>query len=245
MAVGLEIYDASGVLQVSSTMFGFFCRKSGTVTSTARVNGNTNPSSLSISITGYTRPIIAFQTTATVAFSGLSGSTMTFASSAAIGTVVQYYIFDISSAMTSAPGAGLQVYDATGNLVFTSAQYPMQILARITTTTGTVTFAGSSLAFAPLNYAGARNHGSPLCYDSGGPAIYTSSCALVKYHNIGSLHGANTSADLHTATGSSVSYDDVLVTYGPAPWVAPPNYDTAITTLVCDVTNIPASGTFF
>ena len=250
MTVGMEIYTAAGVLQISTNFLSYFCRKSSSGTTVARVNGTTTPSSVVIDVTGYTNPIIAFICGQSMAFTGRNGTSsqnLTFACDGAIGTSFTYFIFDQSTTLPVSH-YGLELYNASGQRVFTSDAHPMLALQTLISASGAaVTAAGRTLAVAPMTWGGHRlNGGTVYCLDAG-VTIWdgVSSCTNLAYDNDGKVYGGN--AVTTTVTPAAISFDDVRVAAGsspPGPTFAT-NYDTPVTMLVIDVTGIPLATTFF
>jgi hypothetical protein len=249
MTIGMEIYDANGALQVSTEFLSYFCRKSGTGTTVARVGGNTTPSSVLISVTGYTNPIVAFVSgTYQVALTGKDANgNLVFATRAPIGTAITYYVFDQSN-LLPASHVGMELYNAAGQIVFNTASHPMLGLGTLQSYTigqAAVTFTGKTVAVAPMAYGGHRKAGMLYCA-SGALRIWSpgTACSNVQYQNDGKVYGGAASAD--TVTAGEVSWDDVKISCGnDTNYSVPPNYDAKVTMLVLDVGGIPLNTTFF
>lgn len=243
----MEIYDAGGALQVSTAFLSYFCRVSGSGTTVAGIGGNTNPSSLVVTVSTYVNPIVAFITPYNMAITGRDGSNnLVFASSAPIGTVVTYFIFDQSNNLP-ASHVGLELYNASGQIVFNTASHPMLALQAMVSPTGSaVTFTGKTVAIAPMAFGGHRKAGFLYCNNSGSITIYSGSgtCPNVQYQNDGKVYGGHAATD--TVTPGVVSWDDVKISCGTGTsYTVPPNYVAPVTILAIDVTGIPLATTFF
>lgn len=163
---GFQCFSNSGRYQINAETIGRNLRAKGTVNvngSWERVPSQTNGRIATISYNNGTAPILALRFSSDFSASetnppvvGLlrtarSGNNYTFTiivsrQSAPVPQNVDYYIFDVPVA---SGGWGLETYDASGNLVYTtglpllniaSAFNPMQSPAA----TGTVTFTGST-----------------------------------------------------------------------------------------------------
>lgn len=249
MAFGMEIYDASGVLQADCNLLSYFCRKSGTGTTVAATGvGNTVPSKgvIPAAGAGYSYPLIAVSCAGyTVARVGnsISGD-ITFACSAPTGTSFTYYIFDYSPALP-ASSFGIELYNASGQRTFSSNYFPMQAVNVLTS--GSVTQTGKTLAVGLPELGGYRTAGVLNYFLGGvevipdGPGSYDST----GYQNDCKLYGGTISNSGQTLTYSTVSFDDVYE--GPV-WgdiYVPPNWEYACPILAIDVSGIPGSTTFF
>lgn len=247
MAVGMELYAASGVLNISTEFLTYFCRKTSTATTVTRQGGNTNPSSLIIPVTGYVNPIVAFVGTAGLALSGKNvGGDLVFACSAVIGTVITYYLFDQSNNLP-ATTVGMELRNAAGQIVFNTSSHPMLALAAMVSPgAGTQQFLGKTVAVAPMAFGGHRYAGTLYC-NSGGLRIWdgSSACSNVQYQNDGKVYGGKCTAT-DTASQATISWDDVKISCGTdTSYTVPPNYDAPVTILALDVTGIPLNTTFF
>lgn len=258
----LELYNAYGILQLSSDFIGYFCRKTGTGTTVSTSYGNTAISQMTVDITGFTSPIIAVQVPGyAAAYGQFSGNTMILISNAPVGTAFTYFVFDQSSAIPESTGPGLKTWDTDGNLTFDSQFRPMLLLAQLSNTTTFLTdgdsytgATGSELASACLTYAAVNKPGNDYtCYVSGtGEAWEGGACPELHYNNVGKLCGGRVSADLLTVTATGVSYDDVDVTYGSVPPGTEQSdiddeesWECRAPVYVVDVTTIPIGETFF
>jgi hypothetical protein len=245
MAYGIEIYASDGTLQANSEMICWFCRKTGTGTTVSRVVGNSSPSSLTVDVTGMTNPIVAIKMGGyNVAKAGGS----TYVTSAPIGTSYTYYIFDYAASLPANSGAyGIEILNASGQRVFNSNFFPMQVLNMLTGS-ATVTHTGKTLAIANASMGGYAIRGDVYCYDTGGPEIWDgfSYCASLRIINDCDLYGGILSNSFQTVDTSGVSFDDVVITVGDSSsYNVPPDWDTPSKLLVIDVTNIPVGVTFY
>jgi hypothetical protein len=245
MAYGIEIYASDGTLQANSEMICWFCRKTGTGTTVSRVVGNSSPSSLTVDVSGMTNPIVAIKMAGyNVAKAGGS----TYVTSAPIGTSYTYYIFDYAASLPANSGAyGIEILNASGQRVFNSNFFPMQVLNMLTGST-TVTHTGKTLAIANASMGGYAIRGDVYCYDTGGPEIWDgfSYCASLRIINDCDLYGGILSNSFQTVDTSGVSFDDVVITVGDSSsYNVPPDWDTPSKLLVIDVTNIPVGVTFY
>jgi hypothetical protein len=250
MSYGIEIYAQDGTLQFNSEMVCWFCRKTGTGTTTFRTIGNTPASSLTVDVTGITNPIVAVKMDGyDVAKAGGS----TYISNAPIGTSYTYYIFDYAVSLPANQGTyGLEVRNSSGQIVFNSNFFPMQVLNMLTGNSNagiseTVTHSGRTLAIANASMGGYATRGDPYCYDGGGPAFWDGYyCDNLGLINDCSLYGGIISNSSQTASTSNVSFDDVTISIGNSNnYSIPPDWNTASKLLVIDVTNIPIGTTFY
>jgi hypothetical protein len=124
MSAGLQVYNTGGVLQIDENYFCMSLRAKATVTTSGHYTGVPAFSYVDISYTGF-RPMVALRCTsayASVIRVSNSGTSWTFriAVNSFSATSVTYYIFDRPAVVAS--GAGLEVYDASGNLTYSTAQ---------------------------------------------------------------------------------------------------------------------------
>lgn len=258
--LSMDFYNSDGVLAVSGTMMGFFCRKTGTGQSRSRIGGNTNPSSILVETSGYTSPIVAITLPDgnAAAFAGsynLDGAVgVNFASSAPVGTNFSYYVFEWSKALPANNGL-VQLFLQNGDCAFSSAYWPMKMVYAIGNAEGSeggkYSNGSKTLAFAIGAIGGHSRCEAPYCERGGGPQIddenSLESCDNIRGQIDGKLYGAKLSDNGHTVTGARVSWDDVNASFGNYA-----NYQqygdgwtVANTVSVIDVTNIPVGQTFF
>jgi hypothetical protein len=254
MPVGFECYDENGKLQFNDSMFCYFLRKTGSGTSGSTKIGVTDPSSISISATGYANPIIAIQCSAAVAFFGLFGGSYWWACDGAVGTSFNYFVYDRSNVIP-ASNFGVEVVDASGAITFSSNYRPMQTISLLNNmsypswgTPGTpqsVTFGGRSLAVAQGETGGHRFAG-PIDYYLDGMLVLDGPYDSTGYQNDAKLYGGYISNSNQTATTATVSLDDVYIGGGYTGINNPdPDWQRQLTMFVVDVTGVPIGTTFF
>ena len=263
-----EVYTEGNKLAASADTFSWFLRKSGTGTTTTRASGNSSPSSARVPNGGisYINKLVAIRIDGGYGAAPLSGdlNNFFFCTDAPIGTGFSYYIYDrLTNAQVS--NSGLEVRDASDTLVFSANYRPAKILAMLGTPTGqgytpsgfyadptSATFTGKTLAFACLSFAG-HNRSGPLgadrCNNIEGIYDGLDYCDNWQGNNDGKLYGAAISGS--TVTATPVSFDDVIVDYGPGTkmdidaardateWQIPSKI------FVLDVTGVPLGQTFF
>lgn len=251
MAFGMEIFDASGVLQANCELLSYFCRRSGTGTTVSAAGiGNTVPSKgvIPVAGAGYSYPLIAVRCPGyTVArVSNGSGSDMTFACSAPVGTSFTYYIFDYSPAIP-ASSFGIELYNSAGQRTFSSNYFPLQALSVVRSVGGSVTYAGKSLAIGLCETGGYRQFPGYDYYSGGFPIVsggfgdYDST----GYRNDAKLYGAAITNSNQTLNYGTVSFDDVYIGPTPGDAYVPPDWSYVCPVLAVDVTNIPVPANFF
>ncbi len=245
---GFQVYDESGNLQIDSESLTHYLYSSGTVSTTTRAFGNTNPSSFVISVpTSVPLPIVAISSGYAFAQYGRvqNGSNWEyrFISAAPVSTSISYWVF-ASMQNTSASSPGIVVYDSSGNIVFNTANKPLRITGVLTTSSSSVTASGRTLAIACANFSGYRVITPGTWYYNGVPDVPPDDPPMaddwVQEADLdGDLYGGYVSGS--TAYASSVSFDDVTIDYQDG-------YGTSLTTavawdsgykpnLVIDVTN--------
>lgn len=244
MSFGMEIYSSSGVLIADANLVGFFCRKStSTTTTTGSGGGNTVPSIVSISVTGYTYPVIAISSSAYFAKAGYdtSGNAI-FACSAGAGTSLDYYIFDWAPNIPSST-FGIEMFNYSSQRTFSSNYFPMQGLTIISS--GSHTAAGRTLAAGLATMGGFATAG-PIDYYLGGfQVIPDPDYDSTGYQKDSDLYGARVTNSGQTVEYGNVSFDDIYVGPQFGDIYVPPNWDVAAQVIAIDVTNIPLNTTFF
>jgi hypothetical protein len=249
MSYGMELYAADGTLQANSEMICWFCRKTGTGTTTFRTVGNTPASTLTIDVTGITNPIVAIRM---AGYTAAKAGGSTYITDAPIGTSYSYYIFDYAQSLpANAGGYGIEIFNASGVRTFNSNFFPMQVLNMLTGSNlsgaETVTHTGKTLAIANASMGGYATRGDVYCFDGGGPSFWDGSyCYSLGVINDCSLYGGILTNSFQTATTSNASFDDVTISVGSSDnYTIPPDWNTASKLLVIDVTNIPVPATFY
>lgn len=245
MSYGIEIYASDGTLQANSEMICWFCRKTGTGTTTFRTVGNSPTSSLTVDVTGMNNPIVAILINGYSVAKALGSST--YVTDAPIGTSYTYYIFDYAVSLPTNSGTyGIEIFNATGQRVFNSNFFPMQVLNMLTGNTN-VTHTGKTLAIANATMGGYAIRGDVYCTDAG-TELWDgfSFCSNLIVQNDCKLYGGIITNSSQTVTTANVSFDDVDVTVGSSSsYSVPPDWDTASRLLVIDVSNIPVPRTFY
>ncbi len=249
MAYGIEIYAADGTLQANSEMICWFCRKTGTGTTTFRTVGNTPTSSLTVDVTGITNPIVAIQM---AGYTAAKAGGSTYITDAPIGTSYTYYVFDYAQSLPANAGSyGIEIFNASGVRTFNSNFFPMQVLNMLTGSnsgTETVTHTGKTLAIANASMGGYATRGDVYCFDSGAAEFWDgfNFCGDLGLFNECKLYGGVLTNSFQTATTSNASFDDVTLSLGSSSsYTIPPDWNTPSKLLVIDVTNIPVPQTFY
>lgn len=250
-AVG-DIFDASGRLQVSISMLGMVCRKTGNGTAQTKI-GNTNISSLLVDVTGCTFPIVAIKIdNYSAALAGKANGSNHWVSNAPVGTGFTYYIYDWSPALPNT-NAMVRLWDEQGRMTFNSDFFPMAATNLFTGVGQTASTNGRIFATAQGQMGGHSRRGEAYCNDGGGPQLDPSgeglrTCRDIRYKNDGKLYGGGVRPQDGTVGMYAVSWDDVQVSAGnytnysqndARGWEAP------VTVMAVDVTNIPVGQTFF
>ena len=255
MPVGFECYDQNGKLQFNDSMFCYFLRKTGSGTTGSADVGNTDPSSIQLSASGYTNPIIAIQCSATVAFYGMYGGNYWWACSGAVGTSFNYFIYDRSNSIP-ASNFGLEVMDANGAITFSSNYRPMQVVSFLDNMSysgfqnpgaaQSATYGGKSLAVAQGETGGHRFAGPMDYYFQGMLTFDPFEYDATGYQNDAKLYGGSISNSNQTATTGVVSFDDVYIG-GAYSGInnPPPDWQRQLKLFVVDVTGVPIGTTFF
>lgn len=242
----MEIYSSSGVLQADCNLLSYFCRKTATTSTQAGIGGNTIPSSIIIPIAGqgYTYPIVAFASSGTyVARSGVTaGGDYVFSTDAATGVSMDYYIFDYSPALPSS-SFGIELYNTSTQITFSSNYFPMQGVSILTS--GSYTATSRTLAVGLPGVGGFRIAGPIEYFDNGVPVAPGSPYTDSGYQNDQDLYGGRVTNSNQTVEYGNVSWDDVY--FGPVPGLitVPPDWNYNNPIIAIDVTNIPLNTTFF
>lgn len=245
MAYGIEIYASDGTLQANSEMICWFCRKTGTGTTTFRVVGNTPTSTLTVNVSGMNNPIVAIRMNG---YSVAKAGGSTYITNAPIGTSYTYYIFDYAQSLPAGSGSyGIEIFNSSGVRTFNSNFFPMQVL-NIIGGSGSVTHSGRTLAIGNGSMGGYAIRGDVYCYDTGGPEFWDgfSECSSLGIQNDCKLYGGTLSNSSQTVNTSDVSFDDVTISVGNSGgFNVPPDWSSTPKLMVFDVTNIPVGVTFY
>lgn len=255
-----QVYSTSGKLMIDASMVGFFCRRSGTGSTVAASTsiGNTVRSQININASGTTAPIVAIRMPGYgAAFSYSFNGQMQFATDAPIGTPYTWYLFDWSAAIPTADhGAGLEIRNGSGQVVFSSAHRPFIALARdsYTRTDSSKVLAGASTTFAGYSFpTGFICYSDPSEATPVGPQLWDGqSCFNLQARLDAKLFGAAVSANGASVAVREISWDDVEFSIGSVGnsetiesinerygWSVPGSI------FAVDVTGIPVGQTFF
>jgi len=233
MPAGFEVYDEKGQLQFNNELLLYFLRKTGTVTV-----GNTGGSN---SRYVYVPEAQAYKN-ALVGFSGpidygiglfLNGAiNFEYVTDAPVGTVYKYYIFETSDKITTDINTGIQVFNSSGQITFSSTYRVMRSLAVLhTANNDTATFNGKTLGVVPTSWCGYNTYGPPQSEEPGYYYQDFSVCAGAIVNN-----GNTAETRIIEVPGGR---GDV---FGPMPTST---LSAAGKFLVIDVTGIPIGSTFF
>lgn len=255
MSFGMEILSDAGVLQADANLFGYFCRRSATVTSVADPGyGITIPSVFIVPKTTYTYPLFAFRSNGhRIARVGTTGSgDHAFASSAPIGTTLDYYAFDYGPTLPAmASPFGIEMFNASGQRTFSSDQFPMRITGLFDT--GSQTQTGKTMAVA-LPRTGAYRTAGPIRYNKGGvevlrpegePWDFPADYDETFYDQENDLYGGSVTNAGQTVNHELVSFNNIQIGPEPGNILVLPDYDRRVPILAVDVTGIPLNTTFF
>jgi hypothetical protein len=254
MSFGMEIFSADGVLQADANLFGYFCRKSATVTSIADPGfGWTSPSVFIVPKTTYTYPLFAFRSNGhRIARVTTQDGDHVFASSAPIGTTLDYFAFDWAPTLPApASGFGIEMRNDAGQRTFVSDQFPMRVAALMTT--GSQTFTGKTMAVA-LPRTGAYRTAGPIRYNKGGvevlrpegePWDFPADYDETFYDQESDLYGGSVTNSGQTVNFELVSFNNIQIGPEPGDILVLPDFDRPVPILAVDVTGIPLNTTFF
>ena len=247
MAAGFQVYNDSGQLQVDSDSFLFYLVTKGTETSVARGTfGNTTPSKIEVTVPKtYTNPMVAISCSSMIAEGGRTSDTnnyyFTYACAGSVGTSFTYYVFQSYAALTTG-NFGIEVYDASGKITFTTSQSkPLRIIGLLTSLTDSETFTGRSVAVVHQKTLSERYRTSYVWYENGVATIneppYLPAPSNWELYESWYYHLWGASASGATATSGTVSFDDV--TTGPTNDFSnsPEWADNWRNLLIVDVTN--------
>ena len=136
MSSGLQIFNASGNIQIDSSLVNFVLTAKGTVTIPAGGYINTFPAA-QIVINGFTpilclRPLYSF---AAVVNTKIINGQHSYLINGTGGETFSWYLFD-KNPMTGNNNSGIQVFNGAGEMTFSSDRYPMRIMAVGTMPTG-------------------------------------------------------------------------------------------------------------
>lgn len=234
----LESYDDNNKLQFNTDTFLFFLRTSG---QTTVVDGSGGIKYINIPTTdNFPNAIVALSPpdggAYCVAWSNRNSNQRVFQTTAAVGTVVDYYVFEPSS---NIPSTGyMEIRNASNQVCFTANQYSLWGRSVINANTSeTFTASGRKLAVAPLSYLGLNRY-----YDEveetgpGGSTTWTYSHDIIGY-------GFSLSNGRQTAQASNVTIVSERVNMPTVP--SANAYDRGGIMFVIDVTGSPVGFTGF
>lgn len=122
MPVGLRVVNDSNIVQIDQDYFTYGLRQKGTATCDQSFPvGPSARKYAAITVTGATAPVVAIHMNAVIGLYrvSVSGSTWTFYFVGGSGVTFEYYVFDVYNADMAPPG-GLEIFNASGNRVFSS-----------------------------------------------------------------------------------------------------------------------------
>lgn len=126
MTIGFEVYNESGVKQVDHTYRNYGFKTKGSRTCSTALGAPSSRYYAQFSVTSAGAPIVAIRPTNGNAIGlfhiSVSGTTWTYTYIGASGATFDYYVFDYDAAMSGGAGTnvGLEVYDASGNTIYSS-----------------------------------------------------------------------------------------------------------------------------
>jgi hypothetical protein len=128
---GLRVFGDSGVFQIDNTYRNLSLREKGTFVTTSNMYSSVSVAQISAR-TGFTSPILAvggsvLSQPIVLYDSGTGRFSFAVRASGPIGTQVPYWIFDVPPP-PPASGAGIRVWNASGQLVFDSSLPPLRVV---------------------------------------------------------------------------------------------------------------------
>lgn len=245
MPVGMEIYDSAGILQASADMLSHFCKKTGSGTTVANTAGGNAASMATIALpAGMDKPICAVSCASTMAFAGLFSGNLYFWCAGAIGTAFNYYLYDTLEGVATA-NFGLELYDAAGNITFSSSYRPIEILGL---NPGVTNYAGRTVAAALPAWSNTEVNGPLQCWDGGVAAPWdgVSFCGDLRYQHTINVRGAFIDNGGSRINPASIQYENVQISAGSSSSYTYPATVAHLQMLMAvDVTGIPIGSTFF
>ncbi len=129
MTSGLQIFNANGSIQIDSNLVNFVLTAKGTVTIPAGGYINSFPAA-QIVVNAVTpilclRPLYSF---ADVVNTKIINGQYSYLINGTGGETFNWYLFD-KNPMTGNNNAGIQVFNQSGEMTFSSDRYPMRIMA--------------------------------------------------------------------------------------------------------------------
>lgn len=172
MSYGVEFRNEGGIVQIDSSYGNYYLSQSGSPSSTAISGTGTGISSLLypqswvvITIVGI-NPLIAFRSSAKSFLYNVSQSgsnwTFTIATFGAVGTIINYYIYD-TYPTPAGTGWGLEVYDSSGAVTFSSERKYLRVIDQLAGAynfvDGVSNWNGTSYSYTPgRTYALIQSH---------------------------------------------------------------------------------------
>ncbi|MBV6853746.1 hypothetical protein P2C08_14090 [Xanthomonas perforans] len=132
MPAGLQIINSNGFIQIDETYRNLHFKRKGTATTNVVAPGVAGNSSVQIQISDVNAMmLIAVRCSSLVSMTSynINGSTVTvgLVVNARVGATVDWYAFD-TAPQAAAATYGLQVFNASGQIVFDSAHSPMRVV---------------------------------------------------------------------------------------------------------------------
>lgn len=125
MPAGLLVINDTGSVQLDENFYTFALVAQGVETTIAKTTQGGN-SKLFISLAGMTNPIIAIQPVDKTGLMYANAGGAEFVTDSPVGTDIPYWVFD-SELPVETEDAGMQVFNATGDLVYTSSQKQLRV----------------------------------------------------------------------------------------------------------------------
>ncbi|MBQ4853228.1 hypothetical protein IMW82_00845 [Rhodanobacter sp. B2A1Ga4] len=226
MQAGFEVYNDGNALVIDGTYRNMSFRLKGTAVTTTVVD---QFSTVTVSLSGLSGyPCVAVKSS-----SGAWAAVRSYASGAClvdivalggVGTSVDYYIFDLPQPIAG-DNAGLQVFNAAGDMVFSSSHRYVRIVGSITASAGPSLPSNSITLAAGKTYAVMQNN--PMAYAK---IVNQSPVPGEQDWYLYSMRGCfKVASNVITAVASEFA----AVHYGVT---VPPPYSVAATGFVVDVT---------
>lgn len=153
MPAGLEIRNDSGTIQLTENRANPVLIQKGTITTVTNTFAGA-PLAASMATFSFTRPntntfpMLAIRSTGLTGLVGIGPHTSltwtwTFLSAQAVGTTIDYWLFDAKPTLASSKL--FEIYDAAGNLAFSLAEKPMRVRSVLTGSSPPVTATTTTL----------------------------------------------------------------------------------------------------
>jgi hypothetical protein len=242
MTAGFESINDAGTYQITDSYPNVQFKSKATVTmsSTTYVTGGPSFGDISfyyydVVVTGAIYPVVALASTDFVSLTKLtiSGTTWTYRIASAVAATITYYVFD--RAPTTA-NYGLEIYDASGNLTFSSASKNMDMKSYLSsftyyTPSGAAAYyasditmtSGRTYAIVPgpsgnqymsigVSTPG-KNPGDPVIYNGSTWGYFggTKVVSNVITHRSDAINYHYTSDSIDPGVGININYGNILV----------------------------------